>query len=157
MKQIDKVKGLWQASEIEISPPATFDEVQRFQNRYKLIIPEDLENYFLSLNGTGSSYDNNLFRFYSLQHFLPIGESLIKWGGIPNYRNIVKTLRQHEECFVFSDHSFHLFVYAIRLNKNRLGDNQIYIMQGADYEVIANSFSDFLELYLKDDPILASL
>jgi len=157
MKQINEIRSTWEESEILPSMKASGDEIQRFEEKYGFIIPSDLKSYFLLLNGTNDSYDNNLFRFYSLDHFLPVREALDNWRGTPNYRQIVNTLKNPEECFVFSDYSFHLFVYAIRLNKFTLDDNQIYIIQGSNYEVIATSFTQFLSFYLEDDSILASL
>jgi hypothetical protein len=40
---------------------------------------------------------------------------LAQWDGVPDYSNIVNTLDQYENCFVFADYISHLFSYAIRL------------------------------------------
>jgi len=157
MKQINIITAIWEESEINPSFKAGCDEILRFEEKYGFILPNDLRSYFLLLNGTNSKYDNNLFRFYSLDNFLPVREALDNWRGTPGYRQIVNTLKNPEECFVFSDYSFHLLIYAIRLNKFTSNENQVYIIQGSNYEVIANSFTQFLDFYIKDDSILASL
>ncbi len=60
------------------------------------------------------------------------------------------TLEGYKNCFVFGDYMFHIFSYAIRLNSSESGKNEIYIICGDKYKVIANSFSDFVRLYVSD-------
>ena len=151
MEKLTKIRELWNESSINKTALATAYELSLFETNYELALPDDLANYFLFLNGTDGSYDKNLFRFYSFKEFLPIKNGLANWQGTPNYKNIVKSLPDHEKYFVFSDYSFHFSAFAIKLNKE-IADNNVYIIHGSYYEKIANTFGEFMELYLKDSP-----
>lgn len=154
IEQLAGVREIWTRWDVVSSELTNFNDIHLFEIEHKVKIPYDLFQYFLLLNGTRDEYDNNLIRFYSFKQFLPINKELVKFQGTPNYKNIVKTLVEHENCYVFADYSFHLSAYAIRLNKNDLGRNDIYLIQGSGYSIIANSFTDFMNLYLYDDSSL---
>lgn len=134
----------------------TLDEIYTFQRINGLILPADIVNYFMELNGT-SDYDDRFFKFYSFIEFKSVKDELGEWEGAPDYRNIVNTLRNHGECFVFSDYNCHLFTYAIRLKNDQSSINEVYIIYGDKFELIAKSFSEFLDLYLSDSPVLYNL
>lgn len=102
------------------------------------------------LDNAANRLDKDLYEFYSFDQFESVEKELASWEGIPNYKNIVNTLKECENCFVFADSMFHMFTYAIRLYQNARGINEIYIICGDKYKIIANSFSDFLNLYFDD-------
>lgn len=123
-------------------------QITLFEYKYKILLPEDLKLYFKSINGTHGKYDDNFFCFNSLDQFRNIDEELSDWDGIPNYKNLVNTFEQHKNCFVFCDYQFHVFSYAIRLYTKETIKNEVYAVCGEKYKLIADSFTDFLKLYL---------
>jgi len=150
MKQIAKLKEILGAKNYKKFDVEFNNKLSAFESKNSLVLPPDLAEYFKLLDSTTNKLDTNLYQFYALEQFKNIEDELAQWGGIPNYTNIINTLEQSGNCFVFADYMFHMFTYAIRLHQNAIGINEIYIICGDKYKIIANSFSDFLDLYLSD-------
>ncbi|HTE01554.1 MAG TPA: SMI1/KNR4 family protein [Mucilaginibacter sp.] len=139
-------------SDSEVSDYNFEQEIDIFQKEHSLIIPDDLKKHFELLRGCISAYHYaTFFEFYSLLQFQSVKDVLGNYRGVPDYHNIINTLYRHEECYVFADYSLTVFAYAIRLNRNNELVNEIYVICGDKYKIITNSFSEFVELYLKDD------
>jgi len=144
-----KLKKLWVSEDIARSIPASNQELLLFQKINEVTLPNDLVEYFKSVNGTTEEYDTRFFQFYSLNQFKNIDVELKNWNGLPDYSGIVTTLNDYKKYFVFADYSFHMFSYAIRLNNsNEPVKNEVLVICGKEYKMIANSFSEFVELYL---------
>ena len=73
-----------------------------------------MAEFFRMLNGAANQLDESLYEFYQIDRFANITRSLGSWGGIPNYRNIINTFTNCENCYVFADYMMHSFAYAIR-------------------------------------------
>lgn len=147
---IDELKNNWTRSNINLESPATDQELMSFQEDNDVMFPDDLIKYFTELNGSSDQYDDKFFKFYSLFQFVSIKNELSNWTGVPDYTNIVNSMKFHENCFVFSDYFFHSSAYAIRLYNKKSNVNEIYVIIGDEYRLIADSLSEFIELYLKD-------
>ena len=147
MNQLNKMLGL--KSPIK-SEPSIEDQLLKFQQVNNLLIPEDLKEYFRLLKNTEMKYNENLYQFYPLSEFKSVGEELKNFNGIPDYSNIVNTLSDYKYCFLFADYMFHMFSYAIRLHNNNSGKNEIFIVCGDKYKIIANSFNQFVSLYVSE-------
>ena len=126
-----------------------------FESANGLLLPPDLVEYFKLLENTTDKMDANLYEFYTVDQFKSIKNDLAFSRGIPDYGNIVNTLDGCENCFVFADYQFNLFAYAIRLHRQPEGVNEIYVICGDEYKIIAKSFSDFLDLYFDDSTELS--
>lgn len=149
-----ELHGIWKESKLEVADLATHEDVLSFQNRTNLVLPDDLQDYFKESNGTNEEYDPNFFKFYSLSGFRSVKDELSDWGGVPDYRNIVNTMIFHSSCYVFSDYTSHLFTYCIRLYEGKSLHNEVYVIAGDQFKLIANSFSAFLELYSENSEML---
>jgi hypothetical protein len=126
------------------------EKIDLFQLKNQLVIPNDLVEYFKLTNDEIDAYNLDMFVFYKFDEFKSVKEEVGNFGGIPDYRKIVQTLPFHESCFVFAEWMIHSAVYAIRLNNDNSYGNEIYAISGHYFEVVANSFTDFLEIYKKD-------
>jgi hypothetical protein len=126
--------------------PADFDEIKAFQNKYNIEIPLDLQNYYLELNGSGNAALNNLYEFYSINRTKKISEELINWKGIPDYSKL--NFEGIENVFVFGEYQFNLYVFGIELHPDLSLNNRIFILCGEDFKIIADSFTEFIDLYL---------
>lgn len=135
------------------SQPLSEIDIEVFYQKHNVILPRDILEYFKGPNGR-EAYDDNLFRLYPFDEFKTVKDELGDWIGPPDYRNITSTLTGHEDVFVIADYSFHLFTYGIRLHNKENATNEVYIICGEEFKIIAYSFSEFLELYLQDDKSL---
>jgi hypothetical protein len=146
-----KLKTVWVSENIAGSIPASSQEILLFQSTNGVTLPGDLVEYFKLINGTNEQYDDRFFHFYSLSQFKSIEDELKNWNGVPDYSGIVATLKDHKKYFVFADHMFHLFSYAIRLNNfEETQENEVLAICGETFKKIANSFSEFVDQYLTD-------
>ncbi|MRG44388.1 hypothetical protein GFS24_04645 [Chitinophaga sp. SYP-B3965] len=147
------ISEFWKNNEVTHSQPVSEIDLKTFYQSNRLVLPGDILDYFKELNGT-EGYDNNLFKLYPFDEFKTVKDELEDWIGPPDYRNITSKLTDHKNVFVIADHSFHLFTYAIKLYDKESDANEIYIICGEEFKIIAYSFTKFLELYLKDDKSL---
>lgn len=151
LNQIRKIKEFWRDSDIELTHFIKQERITQFQEQKGILLPDDLIDYFEQVNGSSYEYDTKLFQFYSFDQFVKITDKYKDWKGVPDYKNIASVLHQAENCYVFADYNFNLFSYAIRLFDIPSNTNEIYIVCGHNYKIIAKSFSSFLDLYLTDD------
>jgi hypothetical protein len=124
-------------------------ELALFESKHKLIMPDDLKDYFRTFNV--DDYDKDMFAFYGLDRFKSVKDEVGNWGAGPDYRDIINTLPMHGKCFVFIDYFCHLCVYAIRLHENTSEKNEVYVICGDEFKVVANSFGEFLQIYFKEE------
>lgn len=141
--KIEKIKKLWEQENISNSIVIEENEILSFQNKSNLFIPSDLAEYFKQLNGSNDEYDKNFFRFYSFSDFTSLGGGLNTWNGSSDVINAVGDF-----VFVFADYLFCMFSYAIKLYSNTSLNNEVLIICGDESKIIANSFSEFIDLYL---------
>ncbi|MFL9485559.1 hypothetical protein ACI6Q2_22450 [Chitinophagaceae bacterium LWZ2-11] len=128
-----------------------------FELENALLMPSDLVEYFKLIDNAANELSKDLSQFYTFDQFKSIKNELAHWGGVPDYRNIVNTLVQHENCFVFADYMSHLFAYAIRLYPNKTEVNEVYMICGDKHKIVANSFSGFLDLYFNNSLELVTI
>ena len=140
-----------QKDNLKISSKASIEQLHSFVQKTNLLLPQDISEYFEKINGTDGDYDDNLFTFYNLLDFKNIKDGLFTWSGSPDYSGLIDTLDNNADIFIFADHSFKMFTYAIRLYPIISDKNEVFILCGNEYRVIANSFTEFIDLYLNDD------
>jgi hypothetical protein len=93
--------------------------------------------------------DSEFYEFYSLNK---IADAVTQLGdyGIPRHGESIVQIKNPESCFVFADYSINLIAYVIRLSNIDFEQNEVYAICGDDHKVIANSFSEFISIYLND-------
>lgn len=153
--QIARLKELLGTKNHKEVDPKFNNKLLLFQTANGFVLPQDLIEYFRLVDNATDKIDANLYEFYAVDQFKSVKNGLAFWRGIPDYGNIVNTLDGCENCFVFADYMFHLFTYAIRLHQHSEGVNEIYVICGDKYKIIAKSFSDFLDLYFDDSTELS--
>jgi len=114
-----------------------------FESKNGLSLPVDLIEYFKTLGDKAVKIDDQLYQFYTIDDFKGLGKVL--------------TLENGENCFVFADYMFHLFDYAIQLYPDRRTVNEVYGICGDKYKLIANSFTEFLNLYFESSVVLQNI
>lgn len=146
--QFEKLKEKWIVENIEVIHPASAKEIKKFQEENEVVLPDDLMDYFNLLNGTGGETTDELYEFYSLSRLKTVREEFKDWEGIPDYKALFNS-NEVNELFVFANFSFNLFAYAIRLSKG-IPKGEIYVLCGGENKKIADSFSEFLDMYLEN-------
>ncbi len=149
MHKLKKLEQKWFSESIKKSFLASDEEISNFEITHKVFMPTDLKEYFKTLNGTMGVYDENFFQFYSLAEFMNIKKAYLDWTGIPAYQNIVFTLKDFEQYYPIANNMCHLYCYAIKLSTTD-SENEVVVVCGDKYKKIANSFSEFLDLYFEN-------
>lgn len=121
-------------------------KINEFQNNNKILIPSDLKQYFLLINGSNDMPLDNLYEFYSINR---IFNEFKDWNGVPDYNKL--EFQQFENVFIFGNYEFNFYSFGIELSNTLSSINRIFIFCGSEYRIIANSFSEFIDLYL-DNP-----
>jgi len=147
MKFIRELEEKWRNENVEHASPASRLDLESFQEKYNVVLPDDVANYLQLLNGTGGDCTDDLFEFYSINRIRTVKDEFWDWKGIPNYQKLLK-VKEIADLYVFANVNFNLFVYAIKLNKTLIEKNDIYILCGDKYKKIAGSFSEFINLYI---------
>lgn len=149
MHKLKELKEKWFTENALYGSAEGEENLLLFQKKNKMILPLDLIEYFKSLNGTGGEYTNDLFEFYSIDRIQIVKDELKEYKGCPDYSDLLD-MDEISGLYVFANYNFNLFAYAIKLYPGLSTENEVYILCGDKYKKIANSFSEFIELYLND-------
>ena len=144
-----KLKAYWHAQNLPISSGSTEEEIATFESRYQVRLPADMREYFYLVNGLDERYmDNDGFTFWSLSRLNPfLEECSVETGeGVDN----------PESYLVFADCYAWSWAYAIDTEQSSTGENRVIIIGVTKSPIrVAGSFTEFIELYLNQSPILS--
>ncbi len=138
----EQLKEYFRTDGVQYRPGASEDDIKAFEQRYNVMLPEDLRSYFRTTNGFDEDKtwcDGNLFTFLSLDAVYPLSQG---WWNVP----VANTF------FVIVDFLISSHVYAIRLTKTVDVGNPVVVSYGSygDGPIqIANSFTAFAEGYME--------
>lgn len=142
----------WQASGIFIQLGVAEVHVQEFESKYQVIMPLDLKDYFLHVDGMKMTLDdckdNEGFSFWPLSRVKTVPEEMSRLGS-GHY-----TIQGLESFFVFADYFDWSWAYAIQLSSDLSAQNQVILIGKETPITIADSFTDFVDLYIADAPEL---
>jgi cell wall assembly regulator SMI1 len=137
----ESLRQYWLKQGIKLKSGASEIELLAFENKYNVHLPEDLKDYFSTVNGfDDSDVDGEFITFLTLDEI----ESLsINWSQAPEAKSY----------FIFADYCISCHVYAIKLTKDTKFDNPVFIdfNDNKNPTQIADSFSEFAQSYLKND------
>jgi hypothetical protein len=134
---------------IALMPPVTADEIKEFARKHQVQLPEEIREYYLSVNGFGPAddQDENGFSFWPLARVCPVNAfESGKWSSDETH-----------DCFIFADYLSYSWGYAFRLASDSVQAPVCIV--GTATRVprwIAASFRAFAELYIRDDERLYS-
>jgi len=113
---VERLKGHWLDKRIRIQTSASLDQVKSFESHYQVCLPQDLRDYFTTVNGMEKGeIDGNCFLSFPAGGQEHTGE-LGQFGGIPDYTQITRSLPDARRWFVIVDYLICSAVYAIRLS-----------------------------------------
>jgi len=147
-----RLRDYWSSIRVDVRPGVSHQAIQSFESKNGVLLPGDFSQYLLSADGmNGSQSDDALISFWPLDSVATIPECLSDFAGIPDYSQIGTHLRDAGSYFVFADYLIWSHVYAIKLSPCRADRDLILWVCGSNYCLVAESFSEFLQMYL-DDP-----
>ncbi|MDP9959167.1 SMI1/KNR4 family protein [Chryseobacterium lathyri] len=127
---------------------ANYFQIQEFENNNKVLVPSDLKQYFLLINGSGGSPLENLYEFYSIDRINTVFNEFKDWDGIPEYHRL--DFQKLKNVFIFGNYEFNLYSFGIELFDTLPSTNRIFTFCGEEYKVVANNFEDFTDIYLNN-------
>jgi hypothetical protein len=144
----EKLVSYWTDGGLKIARGCRESEVRQFEIENGVALPGDLRAYFLHVNGmlpdAREDCDLNGFCFWPLSRV----------------KSVVKELALHSSPmggsaedhlhFVFADYLQWSWAYAIRLTESAAGHNPVIHVGTQEQRTVANSFTQFAELYLRD-------
>lgn len=120
-------------------------EIAHFEAHYDVRLPEDFRQYFYAVNGMGGSrsevMDNSLLCFWSIEDIKNVAEE---------YANFPQSILEPASLFIFADYCIESFYFAIKLSRDPHQPTPVYWMGNLPEPKLADSFSDFAEIYLAD-------
>lgn len=100
----------WRHEHIPVQPGANAATISDFESKHKVKMPGDMKEFFSTVNGMGSEYDEEgFFRFWPIEEVKQVKEYSPE---------VAAKYPQSAEYFCFFDHSIDIFMYAIRLDRN---------------------------------------
>ena len=135
---IDQVAELWQYHRVQRGVDISSENIKDFEHKHNVILPTDFCKFLTTLNGMeDGEMDNYLMNFWSLEKIEPCD-----YNDEPNYQVIAKNF------YLFADWSIHALFYAIELLPISTSVNRICLIGGTSPIFIAQSFTEFLKIYL---------
>jgi hypothetical protein len=138
------VERHWEKQRISHGPPASPSQLDEFETRYGVNLPDDLRAYFDTLNGSelGSNgpMDDHLLSFWHLSEIRSLAEE-----------RSADTPPSHRSSFVFADHSIGVHAYAVRLSPDARAPAPVSVIYDELQIEVSPSFRTFLERYLAGD------
>ena len=144
----ESLKRHWSSHNVEINPGVSKAELDSFQARHCVVLPEDLCDYFRCVNGMPPDVvDDGMIRFWMLEEVQSIPQ------GTPAFSD-GSYIQHPESLFLFADYSIWAHAYAIRLGSAPLQSNEVVIIGYDSPVTIAKSFSGFVDSYLTNKDLL---
>ena len=132
----------WKIQGLAIAEGAGESELDEFESREGVRIPNEFRTYLLAVNGMVQDYDSdgNLFAFWSLPR--------------------IKSVREEcPECFVdettgnfyaFADFIMWSWAYAVEMSSDPCSAGKVILVGGLRPQMVSQSFAEFIELYIQD-------
>lgn len=149
----EKLKTYWQSQNMLLPLGISPERIIRFETQHQVLLPSDMRDYFVAVNGMvmhiPHDQDQNGFTFFPLEEIRTVEQESQR------IKNASILFSGAESFFIFCDYLTWCWVYAIHLSNEQAKSNRVVIVGSQQKEpVIANSFSEFIDLYLCDSPKL---
>ena len=130
---------------MSIQIPATQQEIVFIERKNKIVIPSDFKNYLLLVNGFNQSdnyHDDPGFNFWPIE----------KICSAHTFEDGRFSFSDSDFYYIFCDYLDFSWTYAINFSPEKRGDTVVAIGTKNNFPtVIAKDFSEFVEIYLRDD------
>lgn len=141
----------WRKLGLPVSAGCSESDLQRFEKRVGVPLPSDMRTYFRTINGMRAGWpgdqDTAGFSFWPLARVSWVPEELAEVS--PH----TPVFAGSEEFYAFADYMGWSWAYAIRLSASGKA-NQVVLIGKDVPELVAESFTEFVDLYLTESPAL---
>jgi hypothetical protein len=139
----------WRSLNLLIAPGNTEERVRDFEFRNGVLLPLDFRRYLLSVNGMvqsgGQDCDPNGFAFWPLARVKSVRKESAE------HKTPLPEVQDPDGHFIFVDYLQWCWAYAIRLGAHPSDGGQIIHVGKLHPNVVAGSFTEFVDLYIRDD------
>lgn len=144
----DQVVDYWHSQGILIQPGCSENKIKSFEEKNNVVLPADFSEYLKTVNGVNeigpNAKDENGFLFLPLEKIVPLTKKIEK-----HKLNWQKS-SESDSLYIFCDYFDESWWYGIKLCDEAISANEVLLVCCNNPIKIADSFSDFIELYLKD-------
>lgn len=134
-----RIRTTWEQDGLKVPPGVTSDELNAFKQRYDVMLPPSMREYFQVTNGN-SDMGSDFFTFWPLRDVKLVSEELAE----PFYTDRLN----YPQCFVFADFLLWCWAYAIYLDKDGNTEGPVYLLGNSEHKVaVAATFLEFMEMY----------
>ena len=142
-RAFERLRAKWADSGILAPAVADNSLIAEFEQRYRVVLPDDLRTYFTTVNGTIERRlgmdDADLIGFWHLDQVRTFAEEEL--ADIPDASSI----------FAFADQSIQVYTYGVRLSDGAAAPTPVVATVGSSHVVVSPSFVEFIERYLHGD------
>jgi SMI1 / KNR4 family (SUKH-1) len=143
-----KLISYWRSQNLRIAPGNPEGKVREFESRYGVVLPPDFREYFIGVDGMtqvgGHDCDPTGFAFWPLARLKSVVEECAEHSlALPE-------VSDPDRYFVFADYLQWSWAYAIHLSDRPSGPNPVIHVGTIRPKVVAGSFTEFVDLYLRD-------
>jgi hypothetical protein len=143
---VERLIAHWRDQGLEPRPPCATAEVDGFEMREHVVLPEDLRRYWLSADGmreeNNQSQDSEGFSFWPLRRVIRVDKEMERRS--PHTPLPVDS----SAYYVFADYLDWSWAYAVKLRSSEAG--KVILVGAQAISLVADSFSEFVETYLSD-------
>jgi hypothetical protein len=143
---VDRLISRWRQQGVSLRAPCSAAEIQAFEQREHLVLPEEFRQYLCSADGMqeemGQSQDSEGFSFWPLRRLVPAHEELRRRS--PHTPPPVDS----PDYYVFADYLDWSWAYALKLRPAGVG--KVIIVGAQSVSAVADSFSEFIQVYISD-------
>jgi hypothetical protein len=136
----------WRSQNLPIQKACTEDELLSFENKYGRALPSDLREYFRQVNGMSPYWpgdqDTEGFSFWPIDKICTLTEENRAQAMTFASR------AEHNNLFLFCDYLTWCWAYAIQITVDANVAKSVYLVCCNDPIKIAESYSDFVRLFL---------
>jgi hypothetical protein len=134
-----QLRAHWGSHGVQPASAATPAEIASFEQAFGIVLPADFREYLTSLNGM------------DLGHEGAMDNELISFWRLSDIRRDHVESPARSDLFAFADWSIDAHLYALQLSSNDQAATPVFIVGGEHLLRIADSFTDFVEGYLRND------
>jgi len=135
---IEQMIHKWREEGATVNSPATSEQIEDFERKHSVRIPEDMRSYLSYANGM-EPVDKSEFCFWKLEEFELLSMKRTEQTGTA-------------QLYCFADWCVCAVAYFIELGPDTSIPNRVFAIDGPG--CVANSFSAFVSKYLSDPDVL---
>jgi hypothetical protein len=136
----------WRLQNLPIQKVCREEDILCFETRQKITLAPDIREYFLNVNGMTPYFpgyqDGEGFSFWPLENVRTLAEE-----NDSSDRGYLR-IAERDSFFLFSDYLDWSWAYAVKILPGSCDAEGIYLLCCNNPIRIADSFSDFMRMYL---------